>query len=388
MCFGVTGGYVFERYGAPVTSLSAMLLALAGLTLTWSTLSSVQFYSSNVWLQCIYFFISGQACSFMYMCTMTSNINNFPSRHRGKLIGVLDGCFSAGTALISLIYNVVFNTENEMYTKGDYLKDFYLFLLIAFVIAGILGTMFLRIIPNDEQEEIDTRTLLSDSKKVEDITGFNLLSNLDFHCIFWSTVFGISLQLMFQNNLVTFLLSFGKEKHATLFTTASPVAIVFGKFFAGFISDVVLQRAPRVSVLLFFSIIQSVLLLVFIFYLNNDIILFIGMLVIALSNGSIWCLIPIIISEYFGLKHFGVNWGSVLFSSAFGVLIMQKLFGFIYESNIEVEGQTMCQGQVCYTVTFIVAFALSLVCVVLYSFLVKHKLEKNKEGVTLYEMKR
>lgn len=316
---------------------------------------------------------------------MTTNINNYPSRHRGKLIGVLDGCFSAGAALISFLYNVEFNIEDEAYTKGDYLQDFYLFLLLAFVIAGMLGTMFLRIIP-DEEEEVDARSLLVEDQKVEDITGLQLLKTLDFHCIFWSTVFGIGLQIMFQNNLVTFLLSFGKEKHATLFTTASPIAIVCGKFISGFISDVVLQRAPRVSVLLLFSIIQSVLLFVFIFYLDNDIVLFIGMLVIALSNGSVWCLTPIILSEYYGVKHFGVNWGSVLFSSAFGVLIIQQIFGFVYESNIKVKGQNMCQGQACFTVTFIVTFALSFVTVLLYSFLVKRKLGEKATTVTLYEM--
>jgi MFS family permease len=100
--------------------------------------------------------------------------------------------------------------------------------------------------------------------------------------------------------------------------------------------------------------------------------------IIGFSNGALWCLTPTMISEFYGLKYFGRNWGIVMLGNAFGGLFLQQAFGWIYDSNIQYKGETDCYGLRCFTMSFTMAAVLSFCSCIFNLGLLQEQLAKRR----------
>ncbi|XP_063409263.1 uncharacterized protein LOC134692704 [Mytilus trossulus] len=378
---GFPAGIVCEKFGPRIASLCGLIIASAGFTLLWSATLTEEFYSNKAGLQDIYYFISGFGAIFLYMAAMTTNVINFSPKHRGKIIGLLDASFSGGPAVMAFLYGVLFAKGRN--AEDQNLTGFYLTSAISFAVIGIFGTVFLRFHPYnpDPDEEIIINT--DDSIKpmtqvhvIEDLTGLSLLKRFDFHFIAWGYIMCAGLQLMFQNNIGTYLASYDISKFTTVFTTINPVCGIFSKFFAGFLSDALVDRYPRVVVLFGFNIMQTIFLTLSIFFSDKFAMILVVNLVIGFSNGALWCLTPTMISEFYGLKYFGRNWGSIMLGNAFGGLLLQQSFGWLYDSSIRFKGQTDCSGLHCFTLSFTLAAVLSFCSCIFNLGLLQGELDK------------
>lgn len=364
---GFPAGILSERFGARVTSVVATIVSTLGFLLLWSTTLSKDFYHDHAWLQYIYFFVAGFGAIFMYMASLTTNMNNFAPKHRGKVVGILDASFSAGPALIALLYGVIFTNGHVTDEENQNLKGFYLMSAIAFGIIGILGVLFLHNNPF-EIENVDVQDITNDKKSQHhggperegDVTGFKLLKKFNFHFLFWAYIFCAGLQLTFQTNITAYLKSYELEHYSTLFTTLNPIFGVISKFIAGFMSDAIVHKVPRIAVLFGFNIFQTVAMAICIFYSNYLSVLVIALIGIGMPNGALWCLTPTMLSEFYGMKYFGRNWGTIMFGNAFGGLLFQRVYGWIYDSSIPYTGQTVCYGLHCFTWSFTMMAVLSL----------------------------
>lgn len=212
----------------------------------------------------------------------------------------------------------------------------------------------------------------------EEQTGLKLLGMFDFHFLTWSYIFCASLQLMFQANISTFLKSSHLEEYSTLFTTLTFAVGTVAKFFFGFVSDVIVQRVPRVTVSLIAMVLQTIVLTVCVFMADNFTVLMIGTLGVGIPNGATWCLTPTMTSEYFGVKYFGRNWGWMMLGNAIFGLALQKAFGAIYESEIPEVGETDCYGLNCYRWSLVIMAGLSLCSVIFYAGLLERRLAYRK----------
>lgn len=341
------------------------------------------------------------------MASMITNINNFHPKHRGKVIGILDASFSGGPALFALLYGTVFAKGHTKDEQNQDLKGFYLVSAIAFAATGIVGIIFLKNFPF-ETPDYDVTTIITDSsftadsesvsksqaddsETIPDVTGLQLLKRTDFHFIFWAYIFCAGLQLMFQNNIGVYLKSYHLEKYTTTFTTLNPIAGVLCKFLIGFISDLIVHKVPRITLLLCMNILQTVILTLCIFFSDNFPVLVITLIGIGFSNGALWCLTPAMVSESFGLKYFGRNWGSIIFGNAFGGWGIQYVFGVIYDNSITLKHTTDCFGLHCFTWSFTMAAVLSLcACIFNVGFLqgdIEHR-RKRRQSKTSSEMNR
>ncbi|XP_069114415.1 uncharacterized protein [Argopecten irradians] len=371
ICIGLPAGLLCERFGARWTSFTALVLAGAAMMLLWTTTFSLEFYSGCAPLQYVYFFLAGFGAIFMYMASLITSMENFPPKHRGKIVGTLDACFSGGPALFSLLYGACFVNGHVNDEQNQDLKGFYLLNAIVFVAVGFLGVLTLKRYPLEleEQDFTITQDLEADRKsshqhqhlKVPDVTGCELFRRSEFHFMFWPFMFCSGLQLMYQNNIGVYLKSFDIEQYTTLFTTINPIAAICCKFTVGVISDAIVHKVPRPAVLLFFYCLQTIVLTLCIFFSDNFILLVITLLVVGFANGALWCLSPTIISEIYGLKYFGRNWGTAMIGSGVGGLACQQIFGALYDYNIVVKGSVDCYGIKCFTLSFTVVSVLSLV---------------------------
>ena len=310
------------------------------------------------------------------MASMTTNINNFNPRHRGKVIGILDASFSGGPALIALIYGVAFKNGHEHDEQNQDLKGFYLTSAIIFGVIGVLGILFLKEYSystgdnSNEPEPYEYPNIdgsdVTNEPEVKDVTGFALLKKYNFHFIFWSYIFCAGLQLMFQTNIAVYLRSYYLEDYSTLFTTLNPIFGVISKFFAGFLSDAIVHKVPRIAVLFCFNIFQTIVMVICVFWSNHLGVLVLALIGIGMPNGALWCLTPTILSEFYGTKYFGRNWGTVIFGNAFGGLLFQTVFGKIYDANIGYIGRKYCYGLKCFEWSFATAAVLSF-CATLFN---------------------
>ncbi|XP_060579682.1 uncharacterized protein LOC132736522 [Ruditapes philippinarum] len=364
---GFPAGLLTERFSVRWTSFVATIVSTSGFLLLWSTTLSKDFYHDHAWLQYIYFFIAGFGAIFMYMASLTTNMNNFQPKHRGKVVGILDASFSAGPALISLLYGVLFTNGHVNDEQNQNLKGFYLMSAIAFGTIGVLGIILLRSNPFEIEDITFQRMSETASDKEEhdlperegDVTGFKLIKSVNFQFLFWAYIFCAGLQLTYQTNITAYLKSYDLEGYSTLFTTLNPVFQVVSKFLAGFLSDAIVHKVPRIVVLFAFNIFQTIVLIICIFYSNNLSVLVISLIGLGMPNGALWCLTPTMLSEFYGMKYFGRNWGTIMFGNAFGGLLFQRIYGWIYDNSIEYTGQTVCYGLHCFTWSFTMMAVLS-----------------------------
>lgn len=322
----------------------------------------------------IRFLVLGFGSGFLYMASLMTNMNNFAPQHRGKVVGILDGSFSAGPALTALIYGFVF-VDGHVEDQGKQnLKGFYLSSAILLFTVCILSILFLRSFQSTKELEI-TRLLDEDDNQeescisvpVRQIAGWKLFKTFNFQFILWSSVFASSVQLVVQSNIGTYLKSFHLDKYTTLFTTINPISQVGSKIFAGFLSDLLIAYVPRVTIVLGFTFIQAVFLTICIFFPDHFAVLLFLVIVVGMANGSLWCITPTITGEYYGIKYFGRNWGLILTATGLGAIVLQELYGWTYEMAIPFAGQNDCYGSKCFTWSFTMHAVLSF-CSSLFYF--------------------
>ncbi|KAK3104761.1 hypothetical protein FSP39_009517 [Pinctada imbricata] len=141
--FGIPAGFLCERFGARITSLAALVISCLGYMLLYSTTLMIEVYKSKAWLQYLYFFLAGFGSIFMYMASLTTSMNNFHPKHRGKIVGILDASFSGGPALFSALYGALFAVGHVKDEAHQNLSGFY-FMTAIFInpIAGIVSKFF------------------------------------------------------------------------------------------------------------------------------------------------------------------------------------------------------------------------------------------------------
>ncbi|XP_050413644.2 uncharacterized protein LOC126828108 [Patella vulgata] len=382
---GFPAGFMCEKLGARWTSFTAMLLTTLGFVMLYTTYSNVDFYHDHPYLQDIYFFLAGFGAIFTYMSCLTTSMNNVHSKHRGKIVGLLDSSFSAGPALVALLYGVCFKNGHETDEENQDLSGFYLTSAIAFGVINLLGVVFLAQYPDDEIQVLEPinasesqKEIVADSdpqiEEEKSIRGLKLLKLFDFHFLLWPYIMCASLQLMYINNITTYLKSFQHENKSTLFTVLNPISATFSKLIIGFVSDMIIEKVPRAGVILCTTTLQTVVLAVCVFYGDYYPIILLALFGVGIPNGATWCLTPTMTSEFFGMKYFGMNWGFMMVGTAFGGLIIQKIFGALYELSIGDPSVHDCYGLRCFKWSYAIAAVLSLCSSILYLGLLERRI--------------
>lgn len=335
----------------------------------------------------ISFSYSGFGATFFYMTPLAINMGNYHPKHRGKVVGVMDASFSAGPAIFAAIYGTMFVKGHVTDEENQDLRGFYLLNIICSVAVGALALIFIKRITYDIDMEVtrivnwdESSPILSSSEHIvhREITGLKLLKRFDFHYLSWACFVCAGLQIMFQNNLGTYLKSYGLESYTTLFTTLNPIAAIASKFVAGFLSDAIIHWVPRSAVLLSFNLVQTVDLIVCVFFANSLTIFLITDIVIGFANGAVWCLTPTMISEFYGMNNFSRNWGFIMLGNAVGGLVFQETFGVLYDLNTTTSNQ--CYGRHCFTWSFIIIAVSSFCASILNIGLLQKKMDEKKYG--------
>lgn len=316
-----------------------------------------------------------------------TTINNYPLRLRGTVVGFVDAMYGASAAIFAAIYAGSFvNGHDNGDEEKQNLKGFFLMCAIVIAIANILAIFFLKLLPPDD----DTLTANTNNVRTEEtypksddvvyaeqdkesaddailgnIGGFPILINLDFQYLFWIANIGGGVGLTYMNNVSSILESFKLSKDNGFLSTLTPVASCLARVLAGFISDRLVHRVPRAIILLFWLIVLAVMQFISMFFLGNYSVLVLNSIVIGASFGSIWCLAPTMVSELFGTKNFGWNWGWMMVSTAVGTVVYQRVFAAIYQFYIRPGDGLTCYGLKCYRWTFLMTAVTAVYSIIL-----------------------
>jgi OFA family oxalate/formate antiporter-like MFS transporter len=143
--------------------------------------------------------------------------------------------------------------------------------------------------------------------------------------VFWTMyVFGAAAGLMVIGSAATMAkASLGESAFIAVVVLAAGNA--GGRILAGIVSD----KIGRQWTLFFAFLIQSVMVLVPLFYSNNGAILLMALLLIGACYGANLTLFPSATKDNFGLKSFGLNYGVMFTAWGVGGLILPRIAGMI-----------------------------------------------------------
>jgi MFS family permease len=331
------------------------------------------------------------------MAGLVTNMRNFTGPFRGTIVAVLETAYSLGSTIFIVVYGAFFVNGHTSDEENQDIGGFFLCMAIVGVTVNGLATVFLGhydtneiILPDQhDYENLDdvsndssdvSNMNMSVSDGVQDVTGIPLIRNWDFQFLFWCFVMSSCEIVVFLTNINVYLKSFSLEEHSTLFNMIVPIFGVIGKLICGSLSDKFIEKIPRTVYMLTALILQVVSFSLCIFLSDSFYVLLFTSVTIGFALGAVWSISAILCSEYFGLKYFGRNWGAFVISNGIFSLLLQKIFGALYDAEISVPGETFCYGPHCFRWNFAVATVLTG-CAVLFNVgLIERRRKRGQES--------
>ncbi|EEF52102.1 protein NUCLEAR FUSION DEFECTIVE 4 [Ricinus communis] len=232
--------------------------------------------------------------------------------------------------------------------------------------------------PNDyrallSNEDLEAKAT-SDHRSSSDEEDLNLLqavSTGNFWLLFIAMFCGLGSGLATINNIS----QVGQSLGYTAISRNSLVSLLsiwnfLGRFGAGFISDIFLHRGGWARPL-FVAITLATLAIGHIVIASGfPYNLYLGSVLVGISYGSQWSLMPTITSEIFGVGHMGTIFNTIAIASPLGSYIFSvRVIGYIYDKAASGE-DNLCYGTRCFMLSFLimasVAFFGVLVALVLF----------------------
>ncbi|CAG8441781.1 6477_t:CDS:10 [Ambispora leptoticha] len=400
---GPLTGWFLDKYGPRWSCILAAICIFSGYTLMGFTYNHILPNSSFI-LMATYYGLVGAGLSFSCMAALNVVAKNF-EKHRGTALGIPSAFFGLSAFLLSQ-YSEIFLVDSK--GRLDVFK-LLLSLGIAFGIANIISTAWLRIIPSRVEEEVivdingnEQTPLLTPSNTA--ITTYNnsslntntFISDPSAWLLFFSFFFLSGTGLMVINAIGTIIVSLVLASNPSdSLVTTNPrtsqlqsfhvslisIASCLGRISMGIASDY--YKLYHGTSRLIFWLIAAIIMLCSQLYaafglalldsaekaLSTLWILSIGT---GFTYGTFFSLGPTITSELWGLPRFGINWGTMILAPAVGGLSMNLVFGILYDYYAKKQSigddfdeVRQCRGVECFQMAFYVSSFICLVGILL-----------------------
>lgn len=262
----------------------------------------------------------GIGIGFGYAAATPAAVKWFPASQTGLIAGLV----VAGFGLAS-----VYIAPSAQYLLAAYgVSTTMIVFGIAFFIIVVSLAQFLRnppagYIPVD-LKAASRPTGIAASRPPVDMNWKQMIRTRTFW-VFWTMyVFGAAAGLMVIGSAASMAkASLGESAFIAVVVLA--VGNAGGRILAGVVSD----RIGRQWTLFFAFLLQSVMVLVPLFFSNNAAVLLLAVLLIGACYGANLTLFPSATKDNFGLKSFGLNYGVMFTAWGVGGLILPRIAGMI-----------------------------------------------------------
>ena len=191
--------------------------------------------------------------------------------------------------------------------------------------------------------------------------GWEILKMPDFSLFIVTFVFGCSVGNAVSGNIATYLRSFRLEEHLHVIMTIAPWFFLLAKVVGGTVSDLLIDKISRIWYWLIFTILAIIVYSLFIVYGENLIMMHIVAYFSFAFMGITLVICPVLTAEYFGVRYFSVNFGSIFLIQGCFTLLVQFVFGLLYDFKVTNVATHTCYGMQCFFVTSCLLCVLSIV---------------------------
>ena len=166
------------------------------------------------------------------------------------------------------------------------------------------------------------------------VYGWDIMKLPDFWLLIVPFVIGCSIDKVILFNTGTYLRSFKAEHHLHTLVTVASWFLTISKVIVGLMSDLCIKRIPRVMYMVVILLLSVPLYFIFLVFADSIVFLYVITFFSYSSLGVLFVMGPVLIAEYFGVRHFGINYGSVLLVDGCFILLLQFVLGIIYDRNV------------------------------------------------------
>jgi MFS family permease len=365
--------------GPRLSCVIASLMLFGGYFLAYCSI--MKWFQTNYILMGIFFILVGNGSASSYLTAMQTNIRNFSQIGRGRVVGTMASMFGLSSAVFGIVFKYGF--------KNNF-NQFFLFLAITTGSVPLVSTLFMNYAQgrvqikasnaSEEKEEekdlmvekvADTQMQVNSSHSLEsrkneifkDVFTAYLLVSIDFWLLFVVFFAGAGSGLTIINNLGSIALSYGGQMGSQ-----NALVILFalsnctGRILAGFLSDLIVNYATRVTILNFSLLGMGLVSYAFAFASFN----FLYPLVICsgLLYGSIWAMAPAYLSDRFGHKYFALHFSLLCMAPMAGSSLLATLLASaVYQAHARKDSRN-CYGKACWQLTF---FVNCIICVIAFA---------------------
>ncbi|KAK6199514.1 major facilitator superfamily domain-containing protein [Scheffersomyces amazonensis] len=395
---GPLAGLVVDRKGYTMSIIIGGLFIMSGYLGLKRQFDTI--YGNVILSSCLLLLVGSGSTFINYACLKCCAIS-FPS-----IRGVATSLPLALYGLSALFYSVI----ASMFFPGD-TSSFLGFLAYSSIVIFCICAPSIMLCDKDhnpkqqqQQQTLPRRNSVSEKKLVtnpnsayqkleledsKDITGFALVKCYRFWLLFIATGSLASLGQMYIYSvgyMVKALISYriqseqiidgdiiiqkDQQFQVGLISTANCI----GRIISGIMGDIITQsfNKPR-SLLLYLPSIGLMLTQLMGLFIREDSTLPIDSFLTGLFYGFIFCIMPIIVGDTFGMTNFSSNWGIVSLAPIIPSIFFTRLFGNIYDSNSiidEIKGGVICTlGNECYNSIFKLTFAISIISFITVSLI-------------------
>ena len=262
----------------------------------------------------------GIGIGFGYAAATPAAVKWFPASKTGLIAGLVVAGFGLASVYIAPTAQVLlaaYGVSTTMIIFG-----------IAFFVIVVGLSQFLRNPPPDykpfDAKAASRPTGIAASRPPVDMDWHQMIRTSNFW-VFWTMyVFGAAAGLMVIGSAASMAkASLGESAFVAVAVLA--VGNAGGRVLAGVVSD----KIGRQLTLFFAFLLQSVMVLVPLYFGNNAVALLFAVLLIGACYGANLTLFPSATKDHFGLKSFGLNYGVMFTAWGVGGLILPRIAGMV-----------------------------------------------------------
>lgn len=338
-------------FGRMQDSKGPRLVATLGCVLMGIGLVLSGIFTSPIMLVLTMGIITGAGIGILNVSTSPPVVKWFPPEKKGMVTGIV----VAGAGLSSTMYSPLANYLLE--SVGIH-KTFIYIGIGAFLASIILA----QILKNPSKEDLKDKDKKEGKKiLVKDYSWNEMLKSIYFYKLWIMLAFSSSAGLMIIGHISSIARIQTKWEGGFILVILISLFNTFGRIMGGAISD----KIGRFNLMKIIFTVQALNMVFFASY-SSTVILSIGVAVTGFCYGAVFPVFPSAITDLYGLKNFGINYGIMFTGWGLGGIIGPMIAASIFDSV----------GN--YKSAYIVAALLLIISVIIAITFDKTKLEINQ----------
>ena len=342
----VFAGRMQDKLGPRLVATIGGLLVGAGMILAGFTTTSLGYVVG-------FGFLTGSGIAFAYAAATPPAIKWFPAAKTGMIVGIVVSGFGLAPVyaapLTSWLIAVVGLPKAVMILGAA-------FLLTVCGLAQLLKSPPPGYVPPGESPKPVPSPGNNASDK-EDFRPLEMLRTWQFYVLWFMYACGAGAGLMIISKLATIASVQAGIKLGFALVAALALGNGIGRIVTGIVSDTIGRKAT----LLICFVLQTLVILLLSQTtgdspLANPVALALMSALIGANFGANLALFPAFTKDYFGLKHFGVNYGLVFTAWGFGGFLLSLLAGQVYDATGSFNFAYYCSAALLATAAVVICF--------------------------------